>query len=44
MKPWSALGLLLLAGSALAEGEKEPVLFPATARIALDAAGVPQDV
>jgi hypothetical protein len=47
MKPWCALGLLLLAGSAGAEspkGKGVPVLFPATARIALDAEGVPQEV
>ena len=44
MKPWRALVLLLFAGSASAEGKTDPVLFPATARIALDAEGVPQDV
>lgn len=44
MKPWCALVLLLFAGSASAEGKTDPVLFPATARIALDAEGVPQDV
>jgi hypothetical protein len=44
MTSWTALGLLLLAGSAWAEGKGDPVLFPATARIALDAEGVPQAV
>lgn len=44
MKPWIALGLLLFVGSAYAEGKGDPVLFPATARIALDAEGVPQAV
>lgn len=44
MKKWSVLCLLLCVGAAQAEGAKEPVRFPATARIALDAEGVPQDV
>jgi len=44
MKPWCALGVLLVAGSAFAEGKDDPVLFPATARIVLDAEGVPRQV
>lgn len=44
MKTWSMWGLLLCAGATQAEGTKEPVLFPATARITLDAEGVPQAV
>lgn len=44
MKNWSVWGLLLCIGAAQAEGAKEPVRFPATARIALDAEGIPREV
>ena len=44
MKAWTLLALLSVAGIALAEGTQAPVRFPATAKVALDAEGVPQDV
>ena len=44
MKAWSMWGLLLFVGATHAEAAKEPVRFPATARIALDAEGIPQEV